>query len=265
MEISDRDKEHLVSELEKLTGTRPLFYLKFCSEEKFATDICDGKLYANTPKYFREKEIESGERGQGDQFELISIIEAQSIIMCDKETNENVMAAPKGTLRFQFKDDDLVPMVSFVGMTLRDMKLVYADEKRADFLFPFTDEEYDSLAEKFGKFCVIVNGKELERYINCYCEKNECDYIFDRVEYCEQNRLDRMQAFSKSAKERFLYKNKDLAYQREYRLVIAHEIPTDHFVRIGKLDNTKILSTEDIKGFKFSIGYISHQIDEEMI
>ena len=35
MEISDKDKEHLVSELEKLTGTRPLFYLKFCSEEKF--------------------------------------------------------------------------------------------------------------------------------------------------------------------------------------------------------------------------------------
>ena len=81
MEISDKDKEHLVSELEKLTGTRPLFYLKFCSEEKFATDICEGKLYAITPKYFREKEIESGESGQGDQFELMSIIEAQSIIM----------------------------------------------------------------------------------------------------------------------------------------------------------------------------------------
>lgn len=55
-----------------------------------------------------EKEIESGERGQGDQFELMSIIEAQSIIMCDKETNEIVMAVPKGTLRFQFRDDDLV-------------------------------------------------------------------------------------------------------------------------------------------------------------
>ena len=74
-------KEEVDSELEKLTGTRPLFYLKFCSEEKFATDNCEGKLYANTPKYFREKEIESGERGQGDQFELMSIIEAQSIIM----------------------------------------------------------------------------------------------------------------------------------------------------------------------------------------
>lgn len=195
----------------------------------------------------------------------MSIIEAQSIIMCDKETNEIVMTAPKGTFRFQFRDDDLVPMVSFVGMTLRNMKLVYADEKRADFLFPFTEEEYDSIVEKFGKFCVIVNGKELERHINCYCEENECDYIFDKVEYCEQNRLDRIQAFSKSEKERFLYKNKDLAYQREYRLVIAHEMPIDHFVRIGKLDNTKILETEDMREFKFSIGYVSHQIGEEMI
>ena len=77
--------------------------------------------------------------------------------------------------------------------------------------------------------------------------------------------MDRMQAFSKSAKERFLYKNKDLAYQREYRLVIAHELQIDHFVRIGKLDNTKILETEDMREFKFSIGYISHQIGEEMI
>ena len=49
------------------------------------------------------------------------------------------------------------------------------------------------------------------------------------------------------------------------RLVIAHELPIDPFVRIGKLDNTKILETEDMREFKFSIGYISHQIGEEMI
>ena len=85
------------------------------------------------------------------------------------------------------------------------------------------------------------------------------------IEYCEQNRLDRMQAFNKSAKERFLYKNSDLSYQREFRLAIAHEIPEDHFINIGKLTNTKIFSTEEIKGIKFSIGYISHQIDEEVI
>ena len=34
---------------------------------------------------------------------------------------------------------------------------------------------------------------------------------------------------------------------------------------VKKLDNTKILETEDMREFKFSIGYISHQIGEEMI
>lgn len=259
MKISDSDKTHIIAELEKLTGTRPLFYLKFCSEERFATDICNGKLYANTPKYFREREIESGERGQGDRFELISIIEVENITMCDTKTNEIVMVAPKGTLKIQFKEDDLIPMISFVGMTLRDMQLVYVDERHADFLFPFTDEEYANMVRKFGRFCVIINGKELEQHINCYCEENGCDYVFDKIEYCEQNQIHRIQAFNTSTKERFLYKNKDLAYQREYRLAFAQELPKDHFIRIGKLDNAKVLSTEDIKGLKFSIGYVSHQ------
>lgn len=47
------------------------------------------------------------------------------------------------------------------------------------------NSEYWIMVEKFGKFCVIVNGRELERHINYYCEENECDYIFDKVEYCE--------------------------------------------------------------------------------
>lgn len=48
MDISEKDKEYLILELEKLTGTRPLLYLKFCSEKKYAEDVCAGKLYANT-------------------------------------------------------------------------------------------------------------------------------------------------------------------------------------------------------------------------
>ena len=242
-----------------------MFYLKFCAERQYAEEVCTGKLYANTPKYFREQEIASGERGQGDRFELLSIIETQGVTVCDAETNKVLMAAPKGTLRIQFKDDDVIPMVSFVGLTLRDMDLIYADESRADFIFPFTDEEYSSMVNRFGKYCVILNGKELEQHISNYCNSCGCDYVFDKIEYCEQNRIDRLQAFNKSAKERFLYKNSDLSYQREFRLAIAHEIPEDHYINIGDLSNTKIFITDELKEIKFSIGYISHQIDEEMI
>ena len=67
--ISEEDRWKLVEQLESLAGRRPLFYLKFCSSEKFANDVCAGNLYANTPKYFREQEIKSGVRGQGDRFE----------------------------------------------------------------------------------------------------------------------------------------------------------------------------------------------------
>ena len=196
---------------------------------------------------------------------MISIIEAQSVTMRNAETNEVLMVVPRGTLRIQFKDDDVIPMVSFVGLTLRDMDLIYADESHADFIFPFTDEEYSLMVTKFGKYCVMLNGKELEQHISSYCNSCGCDYIFDKIEYCEQNRLDRLQAFHKSAKERFLYKNSDLSYQREFRLAIAHEIPEDHFIDIGNLSNTKIFITDELKGIEFSIGYISQKRDEEMI
>lgn len=62
-----------------------------------------------------------------------------------------------------------------------------------------------------------------------------------------------------SAKERFHYKNKDLEYQREYRLVFSHEIPEDHFIRIGALSNTKILESRQLEDLCFSIDYKSHR------
>lgn len=257
MNISEEDRHELIEQLEALTGRQPLFYLKFCACEKFAQDVCAGNLYANTPQYFREQEIKSGVRGQGDQFELISLIETQGITICDAQTGEVILTAPKGTMRIQFKDDDVIPMVSFVGIPLADMKLIYADEKHADFVFPFSDEEYASMKEIFGSYCVMINGRELEAHIKRYCDASGCEFIFDRIEYCDQNRIDRMQAFNKSTKERFLYKNKDLEYQREYRLAFGHEIPEDHFIRIGALGNTKILESKKLKDMCFSIQYTS--------
>ena len=261
--ISEEDRSKLVEQLESLAGRRPLFYLKFCSCEKFANDVCAGNLYANTPKYFREQEIKSGVRGQGDRFELISTTETQKITMCDIETGTVFLTAPKGTMRIQFKDDDVIPLVSFVGIPLSDMKLVYADENHADFVLPFSEEEYVSMKKNFGAYCVIINGREIESHIRKYAYSSNCEYIFDKIEYCHQQRIDRIQAFNKRDKERFLYKNSDLAYQREYRLAFGHKIPDDHFIRIGILENTKILRSEKLKDMYFSIGYTSHLKSDE--
>lgn len=259
MGITKEEKEYLIEQIEKLCGKRPFFYMKFCSCQKYAEDVSNGYLYANTPAYFREQELKSGERGQGDQFELISSIQAERITMCDSETGKVIATAPKGTLRVQFKDDDDVPLVCFVGIPLKEMIVVDADETHMDILFPFTDEEYLLIEKKFGEYCVVVGARELENKIHSYCDDKNCDYIFEAIEYCSQNRIDRIQAFNRCSKERFLYKNNDLAYQREYRLAVACDMPQDHFIRIGKLDNTTILETKSLRNMMFTIEYTSKQ------
>lgn len=67
-----------------------------------------------------------------------------------------------------------------------------------------------------------------------------------------------MKAFVEGSKMRFLYKNEDLKYQREYRLAVAEEIPEDHFLHFGKLKNVKILPTDALQNMAFSIEYVSH-------
>ena len=125
------------------------------------------------------------------------------------------------------------------------------------FILPFSEQEYSSLQERFGKYCVIISGKELESKILSYCKTNEYDYIFDKVEYCNQNRINRIEAFRTGSKERFLYKNSDLEYQREYRLVITIEIPDDHFIRIGKLTSAACIESEKLKDLIFTVNYKS--------
>lgn len=258
MSITPEEKKYLVEQIENLTSPRPLFYLKFCSCEKFAQDVCNGDLYGNTAEYFRLREIETGERGQGDQFELLLSIQTENITATDNETGNVVFTAPKGVFKVQFKEDDLIPIISFVGIPLGDMEIIDADETHADFKFPFTDNEYKTMKERFGEYCVILGAREVEARIAACCNHFGWDYIFDKVEYCDQNRIDRMQAFNKSAKERFLYKNSDLEYQREYRLAVGIEMPEDHFIRIGKFSTAKVIKSDALKNLMFSINYTTH-------
>lgn len=262
MSISAEERNYLVEQVESLTGKRPLFYLKFCSCKEFAQDVCNGKLYANTAEFFRQKEIETGERGQGDQFELLLALQTLDITMCDSENGNIIFTFPKANTTFRFKDDDIIPLVSFVGIPFSETNITYADENHAEFMLPFTDEEYNNMSEKFGKYCVIIGAREIEDRIKSYCKNSECEYIFDKVEYCDQNRIDRIQAFNKSAKERFLYKNADLSYQREYRLAIGIEIPKEHFIEIGCISSAVIVETNELKNLLCSVRYGSHHEEE---
>ena len=239
------------------TNNRPLFYLKFCSEEQFARDVCDGNLYANTAEFFRQMEINSGERGQGDRFETTLSIDTLNISIVDRITHQEILTAPKGNMMVRFGVDSDIPIVSFVGIPFDQMDIIEADDNHTSFRLPFTQDEYETIEKKFGKYCVVISGKELEQRIAYYCAVNGFDFIFDKVEYCAQNTIERIEAFNKGSKKRFLYKDKDLEYQREYRLAIGIEIPEDHFLRVGKLESAAYLLLRVLNDIVITVNYKS--------
>lgn len=73
--------------------------------------------------------------------------------------------------------------------------------------------------------------------------------------YCDPNRIDRIEVFKTGAKERFLYKNADLSYQREYRLAIGIEIPDDHYIRIGQFESAACIPSEKLKDLYYTVNY----------
>ena len=253
--INQDEKNMIVSQIEKLMSSKPFVFLKFCSQEKYAKDVLNGDLFSNTAEWFRNKENETGERGQGDKYELILPFASEKVSLFDYETGNHVMDFIKPDVTLRLNDDDCLPIVCFVGIPLRDMNLLEYDKSHAVFSLPFSPEEYQTMEERFGKYCVLINARELEEKIVRYCNNNNCDFIFDKIDYCEKNSLERMKAFVSLSPTRVLFKNSDLAYQREYRLVLPDSVLEDNYVRLGRLDNAKCLDVSQIKNLIIRIDY----------
>lgn len=263
IKYTKEDIDSLISQIEGITSPRPLFYLKFCKEHKYAEEVTNGLLFANTPEYFRELEKKTGIRGQGDENELTLVFKANNISAFDRETGSHAFSLADATVRIKYNDDAHIPLVCFVGIPLRDMKFVNADETHAEFDFPFSEKEYQEMETTFGPYCVIISARELEDKIHRACDTANVEYVFDPVRYVVPNSLEKMQAFQKGDKDRFLYKDQDLSYQREFRLALASEIPEDHYIRIENLDNAQILESSALKNLRISVGYTSYRKGEE--
>ena len=255
MSLSKEEKDYILSQIEQLAERRPLFYLKFCSEQAHVDDILGGKLYANTVQFFREKELKSGIRGQGDKNELTLCLKTDSIQAYDSETRELAFTISNATMRIHYNDDSDIPLVCFVGIPFRDMTIINVDEKEVEFALPFSEQEYADMEKEFGKYCVIIAARELETRIRQRCQQSDIDFIFDQVRYVVPNSLEKIKAFQEGVQERFLFKDKDLSYQREYRWALAAEMPEDHYFCIGKLTSAKQTSASELKNLHFFISY----------
>ena len=249
-----------IDEFEKQFGTDPIFYLKFTSRLEYAKDILNGIFYANSPAFFREKELETKERGQGDKNELKYVMPLFDLKFFDQATNEYQFALKQASGAIERKADADIPIICFVGIPLRKMKIVEQDDSHIALDFPFSDEEYAIINEKFGEYCVLLSASSLLTRLK---ELNALVPIeFKPVKYVESNSLEKATAHFNGTTDRFFYKDKDLDYQMEYRLVIFDKMPLDNkfhvtpFVDNGTASSeAKIMKSRDLKGIRLFINY----------
>ena len=176
--MADRD-EKVIRQLEKRLGTGPIFLLKFCNCKRYAEDVCEGKLYAKTIEYFRKIEEQDGERGQGDKNEAVLTLRSNVIKFIENKTNREYKFYSKDDLKMKIKGDEKIPIVSFVGSTIRDMKIKDINNTNIILKFPFTNEEYQKMEEKFGKYCVMIWENEFQDRLNKNEVVTKCQYVID--------------------------------------------------------------------------------------
>lgn len=219
-------ENRIFDEIKKQVWGDPIIYLKFTSKLEYAEDILNGTFYANSPAFFRKKELESQERGQGDRNELKYNLPLFDLKFYDLESKEHQFTIEHASGVIERKTDEDIPMVSFVGIPLGKMEIVEQDAFRITFAFPFSDSEYESLTEKFGEYCVLLNPSSLMVRLQELSDKSPIR--FEPVKYVESDSFGKANAHIIGSSDRFFYKDKDMAYQMEYRLVIFDKMPSDN-------------------------------------
>ncbi len=118
--------------------------------------------------------------------------------------------------------------------------------------FPFTEEQYATMKEKFGKYCVILLGNSLMERLKELNKTVSLD--FRAVKYVVSNSYEKAKAHFDKSIDRFFFKDEDLSYQHEYRLVVFDTMPFDHKIRITpfKENEAFVIDTDSIKNIKIS-------------
>lgn len=214
-----------------------------------------GKMYANTPQFFRDKEIESGERGQGDKNEMKYSMPCIDLQFFDKETGNLAFSLEKATAIIDYPDDRNMPMVCFSGFSIDDLTVEKEDADNVVYMLPFSEEEIVLLKEKFGPYCVLFEPATFISKLNDFSAKTNVPYAISPIKYRESNDLEKATAFFSRKTDRFFFKDKDLAYQREYRLIIQMELPEDHFIVISSFNSIEkkkatVFDTDELKNLR---------------
>ncbi len=151
-------------------------------------------------------------------------------------------------------NDEKVSLCCFFGVFADELDITGIEEIgdgkwKIDYKLPLFSDEWKEIVENFGDYCVVMWENELaEKFKNKFPEDN---YYLAPCIYREPN-AEEIENFNKGDVRRFLFKNPDLKYQHEYRILYFDQMPEDHFLNLDKFEQAQVVDTENLAEASFS-------------
>lgn len=236
MEIKSKDE--LKELMLDFFQDNPIIFLKFTNNEEWANDILDGRLYMNTLKYFRDLENDMGIKGQGDKNEGVLTLRPESLKLIPQNGGKALELKPSYA-RMKYNDDDDIYVYCMMDITMNDIEIVEFSQENnkvhVTLKLKFQCSDIKNIREDFGSYAIIIYpGRFLEK-VNKKCGEEQIPISYGMVKYREENDNERVDKFMEFSPERFLFKDLDFEYQKEYRLAIKRNTKNSNYFNIDSL------------------------------
>lgn len=235
---------------------KALFFLKFGKRENLES-LQMGNLYMKNFKYFIELENITKKKGMGDAWEASLVLSKVTCTIKHPETDETlfVFDASRSVLR----DDDVLskPVFCMFVLGLDDLEVTSDNGDVIEANIGFTEQQKEEMKGEFGNDVLVIPVDKFMEKLNANFKKEHFEYASGMIEYTDFgiNFTHRLLSFENSDPKLYFYKDKQLEYQKEFRVVILNKDVEDFFTtNIGDMTSfTSIVPAEKLLNGDYKI------------
>lgn len=254
MKIEDKIGWH--NSFKEKFSEKPLFLIKYCSEEKHAIDVSQGKLYVNDAKFYANLEKESGVKGTGDKREMVSDIpEGYTAKIKSQLTGETVKFVIDNNANVSItmnRDLDTV-IYCTTGVKIPDINEVQIKETKDKIIFKFT-KKLDDMDILSYKYCTIIKPDNFFKALTEYFSIKDIRWNGKFITYTDDinERFEVMKKIGDT--NRYFLKDTYFSNQNEFRIAIDMKVPNNNIIdlnsTIGFVSKTGVEIELIIEAFK---------------
>ncbi|MCA1182428.1 hypothetical protein CHCC14600_4256 [Bacillus licheniformis] len=207
----------------------------------YIDSLVDGNLYMNNFQYFIDRELETGDRGVGDKYEVSNHYSDVYLRFYNNLTGELLGEGPADKVYSQKEEDKRRPVYCMFCLHSGNLNVVGEDDDWYYTELDLTKEEKEKMINEFNDQALLINPNPfIERVEKAGKEKG---FILAKglVEYDDFsiNSEKRIESYRQQNRI-FFWKDHFFKNQHEYRIVVTNterEVKDPLIFNIGNIDD----------------------------